>query len=71
MFGSDFKGINTNSIPVAKTAIENYITNIETHLNNLPATNVASAFKGQYAAAVATFIQNVASSAKVVLTEIS
>lgn len=68
--GSDFKGINTDSIPNAKTAIENYITTIQTHLKNLPTTNVAGAFKGQYSGAVATFIQNVAISAQVVLTEI-
>lgn len=57
--GTTVVGINVNSIPMMKEAVRNYVYGIKEALNKLNAYDPQVAFKGEYSAAMTTYIEAV------------
>lgn len=60
ILNGDVVGINEAEIPNMQNAIREYVTGLETHLAGVKAdADTSNAFKGDYAAAVTTFVNSV------------
>lgn len=55
-------GLNTDKVPAMKTAIDNYVGNIDTVLNRLDALSANDAFGPNVGACVATFVSSIKNS---------
>lgn len=57
-FTGDVVGLNATKIPTMIQAIEDYISRVESHLENIKSsTSTDNAMKGEYAAAVKVYVQ--------------
>lgn len=69
--GSSVIGINANEIPNMRSAIREYVTALETHLEKVVTdADTSGAFKGEYASAVKVYVAAIAEACKCVTSQL-
>lgn len=71
LVNGDVIGLNVDKIPSMRESIRNYINNVNAHLEQLNTTaSTANAFKGEYAAAVTSFVEAVSQACKAFVSQL-
>ncbi|MGE5456622.1 MAG: hypothetical protein ACM3O4_05950 [Ignavibacteriales bacterium] len=69
--GSSVIGINANEIPNMRSAIREYVKNLEAHLEKVVTdADTSGAFKGEYASAVTVYVSAIAEACKCVTSQL-
>lgn len=71
LINGDTIGLNVDQIPAMRESIRNYVTNLNSHLDQVKAdADTSQAFKGDYAQAVTSFVEAIVAACKAYISQL-